>query len=218
MPDDGVGQSSQYIFDNADRATADRFSGLASVFDPGSFRQLADLGVRPGWHCLEVGGGGGTVAQWLGEHVGSSGQVVVTDIDTRHLEYLTQANLSVQKHDITSDPLPEAAYDLVHTRLVLLHLPRREQALERMVASLKPGGWLLAEEFDALSMSSNAITFPGERYLKLEEAQQRLMRERGADAAYGRRLPERLAAHGLVNIDAAGPVFVWRGGSAGAQI
>ncbi len=87
-----------------------------------------------------------------------------------------------------------------------------------MVTALKPGGWLLAEEFDALSLLANPGLYPGERSLKLEQAQQRLMRERGADSTYGRRLPERFAAHGLANIEAEGQVFVWRGGSAGAQV
>jgi hypothetical protein len=99
-----------------------------------------------------------------------------------------------------------------------LHLPRREEALARMVAALKPGGWLLAEEFDALSMPADPGRFPGERAFRLEAAQQRLMRARGADTAYGRRLPERLEAHGLLEVDAEGRVFMWRGGSAGARI
>ena len=148
-------------------------------------------------------------AQWAGGR---------PDIDTRHLGHLSQANIAVQQHDITTDSLPEAAFDLVHARLVLLHLPQREQALARMAASLKPGGWLLAEEFDAVSMRGNPAQYPGERALKLENAQQLLMRERGADSTYGRRLPQRLAAHGLVNIDAEGQAFFWRGGSAGAHI
>ncbi len=218
MPDEVDQPGSPYIFQNAAQPTADRFSGLATVFDPGSVRHLSALGVGPGWQCLEVGGGGGSVARWLSEQVAPSGRVVVTDLDTRHLGHLSQPNISVQQHDITTDSLPEAAFDLIHTRLVLLHLPQREQALAQMVTALKPGGWLLAEEFDALSMPGNPALYPGERYLKLEQAQQRLMRERGADASYGRRLPQRLAAHGLVNIDAEGQVFFWRGGSPGAQI
>jgi SAM-dependent methyltransferase len=218
MPDEVDQPGSPYIFQNAAQPTADRFSGLATVFDPVSVRQLTALGVGPGWQCLEVGGGGGSVARWLSEKVAPSERVVVTDLDTRHLGHLSQPNISVQQHDITTDSLPEAAFDLIHTRLVLLHLPQREQALAQMVTALKPGGWLLAEEFDALSMPGNLALYPGERYLKLEQAQQRLMRERGADASYGRRLPQRLAAHGLVNIDAEGQVFFWRGGSPGAQI
>ncbi len=83
MPNQASQSGSQYIFDNAAHPTADRFAGLASVFDPGSVRQLTALGVGPGWHCLEVGGGGGSLARWLSEQVGASGRVIVTDIDAR---------------------------------------------------------------------------------------------------------------------------------------
>ncbi|MCC9306182.1 class I SAM-dependent methyltransferase [Kitasatospora sp. RB6PN24] len=35
-------------------------------------------------------------------------------------------NVRVWRHDITCDPLPEGEFDLVHVRLVLLHLPQCE--------------------------------------------------------------------------------------------
>ena len=40
------------------------------------------------------------------------------------------------------------AFDFVHTRLVLLHIPAREAVLRRLVAALRPGGVLLLEEDD----------------------------------------------------------------------
>jgi SAM-dependent methyltransferase len=47
-----------------------------------------------------------------------------------------------------ADPLPARSFDLIHERLVLFHVPAREQALERMVSALKPGGWIVIEAFD----------------------------------------------------------------------
>ena len=78
-----------------------------------------------------------------------AGRVLSTDIDTRFLDLVSGRNLEVRRHDIGSDPLPEAAFDLNHTRLVLMHVLQREAALTRMVSSLKPGGWLLMEEYDS---------------------------------------------------------------------
>jgi ubiquinone/menaquinone biosynthesis C-methylase UbiE len=95
--------------------------------------------VAEGWHCLEVGAGGGSIATWLCDRVGAAGHVVATDIDPRFLDAVGSPNLEVRRHDIASDPLPEAAFDLVHTRLVLVHLPEREAALRRIVRALKPG-------------------------------------------------------------------------------
>jgi hypothetical protein len=49
------------------------------------------------------------------------------------------ARASILGFSFASDPLPEWAFDLVHCRLVLVHLPQRDLALTRMVSALKPG-------------------------------------------------------------------------------
>src|ERR1700761_5912573 len=139
---------SGYALDNAGREASARFAALAALYDHGTIRHLEERGVNSNWHCLEVGGGGGSIAAWLAARVGPAGRVLVTDIAPRFLESLQIPNLEVRRHDIVNDPLPEAAFDLVHSRLVLLHLPEREKALARMIAALKPGGWLGDEEFD----------------------------------------------------------------------
>jgi SAM-dependent methyltransferase len=207
-----------YVFDNAGAQAGARFSALGALFDPGTIRHLTDLGVAKGWHCLEVGAGGGSIASWLCDRVGAAGHAVATDIDPRFLAAADRPNLEVRRHDIAAEPLPEAAFDLVHARLVLVHLPERETALQRMASALKPGGWLLAEEFDSLSMRPDPAIAPGEVVLKTFDAMQRLMTERGVDLRYGRLLPGRLQAHGLVDVGAEGRLFMMRGGSPGAAL
>ncbi len=54
----------------------------------------------------------------------------------------------MRRHDIVADGLESGAFDLAHERLVLQHLPGRRQALERMIGAVKPGGWVLIEDFD----------------------------------------------------------------------
>src|SRR5207237_169635 len=58
-----------------------RLGGVERLFDPGTRRYLDIIGVSTGMRCLEVGGGGGSVARWMAERIGSSGTVVVTDLD-----------------------------------------------------------------------------------------------------------------------------------------
>jgi SAM-dependent methyltransferase len=189
------------------------------MYDPATIRHLEDLGVSSGWHCLEVGGGGGSIAAWLAARSGSVGRVLVTDIDTRFLESLEIPNLEVRRHDIINDPLPEATFDLVHSRLVLLHLPEREKALARMVAALKPGGWLVDEEFDASSMPPNAVVNPGEVLLKALIGTRRVMQDKGADdRTFARQLFSRLRAHGLVEVAAEASIFMWNSGSPGVSL
>src|SRR5215468_12462008 len=77
---------------------------------------FSSLGFGPGWHCLEIGGGGGSVARWLSDQVGADGRVVATDIDTRFLDEIRAPNFETWNHDITVENLPTGEFDLVHTR------------------------------------------------------------------------------------------------------
>jgi trans-aconitate methyltransferase len=51
-----------------------------------------------------------------------------------------------------TDTLSDAAFDLIHARLVLSLIPEPEKVLARLVAALKPGGWIIEEEFDSQSL------------------------------------------------------------------
>ena len=117
-----------YLLDNAQAVSVRRMSALARLFDAATLRALDATGLGEGWSCLEVGGGGGSVAHWLAARVAPTGSVLCTDIDPRHIPS-GPPNLRVVRHDIVRDPLPEAAFDLVHTRLVLIHVPERVEVL-----------------------------------------------------------------------------------------
>jgi ubiquinone/menaquinone biosynthesis C-methylase UbiE len=170
------------------------------MFDSGTIRHLESRDVGPGWHCLEVEGGGGSIASWLSDRVGATGHVVVTDIDTRFLESLKIPNLEVRRHNIVSDSLPETTFDLVHARLVLVHIQDKERVLEKLIAALKPGGWLVSDEFDSHSAPSDPAVSPGEVLLKTHVAMARLMADRGFERRFGRLLFGRFRAHGLVSV------------------
>ena len=210
--------SLRYVFGNADKETQARFAALSAMFDPGTIRHLEDRGVGRGWRCLEVGGGSGSIATWLADRVGPTGRVLVTDIDPRFLETLKLPNLEVRRHNIVSDPLPEKAFDLVHARLVLIHLSERDKVLKRMVAALKPGGWLVDEEFDSLSVSPDPTVSPGEVRLKTQFAVAKFMTDRGVERGLGRLLFGRLRALGLAAVGAEGRMFMWQCGSPGTAL
>ena len=209
---------SGYLLDNGTKEAPTRFAVLSSLFDPGTIRHLKACGVSRGWNCLEVGGGGGSVASWLADRVGPTGRVLATDIDPRFLEALDLPNLEVRRHDIATDALPEGAFDLVHARLVLMHLPERKTALARMISALKPGGWLVDEEYDSCSMPPDGTVSPGEVLLQTQVAMSRLLEDGGVDRLYGRGLCGRLRAHGLVSIGAEARAFMWQSGSPGAAL
>jgi SAM-dependent methyltransferase len=209
---------SAYAFDNAGEAARQRYDLLAAVWDNESRTQLERVGVDTGWNCLEVGAGGGSIAEWLGARVGNTGHVLAVDLSTRFLERLRGANIEVREHDLVRQSLPECAFDLVHSRLVLMHLPERDEVLSRLIKSLRPGGWLVLEEFDALSTVPDPTVYPGETSLAAALAMRAVMRERGIDLCYGRRLPAVLRARGLADVRAAGRAFMWHSDSLGARL
>jgi len=209
---------SSYLLDNAGAQAPARLTALATMFDRSTTRHLLDRGVGAGWSCLEVGGGNGSIASWLAERTLPNGHVVATDLDTRFLERLSLPNLDVRRHDIANDPLPESAFDLIHIRLVLVHLPQWKEVLQRLVAALKPGGWLVDEEFDSESLPPDPVRSPGEVLLKAHAGTGRVMADNGFDRRFGRLLFGRLRAAGLVDVGAEGRLTMLDRGSPGTSL
>src|SRR5687767_8144447 len=130
-----------YVYDQAWEHERERLAGIERWLDPVTSRVFQMLGVADGWSCLEVGGGGGSVAEMLCDAVGSAGTVVVTDLDTRFLDAIERKNLEVRRHDVVNDELESDTYDLIHARLLLEHLPARRDILKKLGTALRPGGW-----------------------------------------------------------------------------
>ncbi|MGH9003145.1 MAG: SAM-dependent methyltransferase, partial [Acidimicrobiia bacterium] len=65
-----------YVWDNTWAEARQRLARLEELYDPGTQRRLAGLGVKPGWSCLEVAGGGGSIADFLCRAVGPEGRVI----------------------------------------------------------------------------------------------------------------------------------------------
>jgi SAM-dependent methyltransferase len=159
--------------------------------DPTSVDRLEATGVGAGWTCLEVGAGRGSIAHWLAKTVGPSGHVTALDLDTSLLEGLDEPNLEVIRGDVLEIELPERSFDLVHTRCVLMHIPERRRALERIVSWLRPGGWLVVEELDCMA----TMTDPNADRVALFQAFQEALPT--IDFACGRALLGELTAAGL---------------------
>src|SRR5215831_15455082 len=105
---------------DAEEVERERLTLLERLNDPLSAQQLDAIGVGEGWHCLDVGAGGGSITRLLAERVGEAGSVLATDLDPRLLEPLAGPRVEVRAHDLLVDPLPEAAFDLAHVRFVLV--------------------------------------------------------------------------------------------------
>ncbi|MFH9429010.1 methyltransferase domain-containing protein [Streptomyces sp. NPDC017615] len=198
-------RSDGYLLDNRQTEAGERFDAFASLFDPTTFRHLESLGIGPGWRCWEVGAGGTSVVSWLARKVGPTGTVVATDIDTSRLGTAARPPVEVRTHDVGAEEPPGRGFDLVHARLVLVHVPDRERALRSMIDALRPGGRLLIEDADP---ALQPLTCPDEHgpeerlANRLRQGFRRLLAERGADLSYGRRLPRLLREAGLRQVEA----------------
>jgi SAM-dependent methyltransferase len=200
-----------YLLDNRQSEAGERFDALSALFDPTTFRHLEGFGSGPGWRCWEVGAGGTSVVSWLSKKVGRIGKVVATDIDTSRLAAVARPPVEVRVHDVGKEEPPGEGFDLVHARLVLVHVPDRERALRSMIEALRPGGHLLVEDADpALQPLLCPDEYGPAQQLanRLRHGFRTLLAERGADLSYGRRLPRLLREAGLhrVQADAYFPV------------
>jgi SAM-dependent methyltransferase len=207
-----------YVFGHDREHTAEQHRWLALAYDPMTTDRLDQAGVAPGWRCLEVGAGGGSVAQWLVRRAGPTGRVVATDIRPEHIP--ATEGLEIVRHDIVRDPLPEAEFDLVHARLVLAHLPERRAVLGRLTRALKPGGVLQLDEFDITYTPALLTPDPAARrlYETFMEAKTRLMAHAGIDIAWARNAAAAMHHTGLVDIDPQPRLELWTADSPGIRL
>lgn len=212
-------QNDGYIYDPAWEGELKRLRSLEALNDPSTIAHFEAIGVAPGWRCLEVAGGAGSVARWLCERVGAEGKVVATDLDVRFLEKIDASNLEVRRHDILEDELESGAFDLVHARFLLEHLERYREALANMIEALRPGGWIVVEDVDfagaIMAHPEERPGFPAETIPTGAELTGRMIefaKPRGIQPALGRHLPALLAEAGLEDVGGEGRTnFMWSG-------
>ncbi len=186
-----------------------RLALMSTLLDSPERAHIERLGLRPGWRCLEVGCGNGSIALWLADRVAPAGHVVASDIDVSYIADLQRPGLEVRQLDILSDEVEEGAYDLVVARAMLHHLASAEKALERMAAALKPGGVLLSIEPDMLPCT---VTEP-EPIRTFWQGWLQWSVETSIDYFVGRKVPAWLDSLGLKSVAGEGHTALFNGGS-----
>lgn len=203
----------RYILGNESALEYQRLDLMSKILDPATRRYLASLGVAQGWQCLELGGGNGSVTEWLCAQVGSTGRVVSVDIDPRFIHLIPARNLTVQEADVRTADLPADVFDLVMCRAMLHQIADfAPPVLTKMASAVKPGGWLFVEEPDfnlARTTEPDAWATVWTKLIEWGHTQ-------GVDWFIGRRLPAMVAALGFGYPEAATDVPNIRGTERGA--
>ncbi|MEU0373955.1 class I SAM-dependent methyltransferase [Streptomyces sp. NPDC006283] len=140
----GASRYGEQVFRPQDQGEADRIDLGALAYDATTMARLRELGAGPGWRCLDVGAGTGTVARALLE-VGAD-EVVAADRDVRFLAADPPPGLTVLEADITTDGFAPGTFDLVHARFVLMHLPDPGRMVARLARMLAPQGVLVVSD------------------------------------------------------------------------
>ncbi|WUH89384.1 methyltransferase domain-containing protein [Streptomyces sp. NBC_00433] len=170
----------------------------ALAYDDFTVARLRSLGAGPGWHCLDVGAGTGTVSRRLLEEAGVA-SVLAVDRDVRFLAERPAPGLDVLEADITAPGAIPGTFRLVHARFVLMHLPEHDELIAALADLVAPGGVLVLS--DAVDLTSDRT--PGTPYTAVMRAMwQGLRAGIGTDVSWVPSYPQLLRGAGLVSVAA----------------
>lgn len=181
---------------------AERLRLLDRVYGASTRRMLLEAGLKPGMRVLDMACGVGTVTCWIAEQVGASGSVVAADVSPDQLRVARATWESCEglppveyiEASAYDTGLPAESFDLVHTRLLLCHLNRPEDAIREFYRLLKPGGVFVCSDLYGAGMLSEPMTRAWARSMEIIFA---LAKSIGVNYNHGLRLPERMLAAGF---------------------
>jgi len=182
----------------------DRLRLQAKVFEPSTDAWLGEIGIEPGWRCLDLGCGALGIIGPLARRAGPSGRVIGLDSDARLLAaasvFVSEsglANIELVQDDAFASKLPASSFDLVHARFMFAPLGRDNELLQEMYRLTRPGGLMAIQEPDS---NAWACWPPNIHFDALKRAILAAFRSGGGDFDAGRRTFGMLCGLGLADI------------------
>jgi SAM-dependent methyltransferase len=145
-------ETSDYVLSNI--AEAERLRVQARIWEPDVELLLDQIGVQPGWRCLDLGCGAIGILEPLSRRVGPRGHVVGIDKDLRLLAaaraYVAEqglTNVEILERDALNSGLARESFDLVHARFIMA-FGHASDLFHEMLALAQPGGVVVSQETD----------------------------------------------------------------------
>jgi SAM-dependent methyltransferase len=177
----------------------ERLQLQSRVWEPAGRQLLSKLGGGSGARALDLGCGALGWLRILSEWVGTSGQIVGTDLDEGLLDAARSflkaegiSNVELVVDDLFESRLGPQSFDLVHARYLIAPLGRGREQVAAYRRLVRPGGSLVLEEWDLGSWHFNPPAPAAERLIGLLSE---IFASLGGEA--GRGLPELLREVGI---------------------
>ncbi len=196
----------------------ERLHLLNEAYGPASEAVLRRAGLAEGSRVVEIGCGAGNMTCWIAKQVGASGSVAGVDKSAAQVEQarkqadqLGLTNITFLEGTAYSPPLPPQSFDLVYSRLILMHLQRPLDAIRAMRSLLWQGGRMVCEELDLSAWLCNPPARCVEQFI---EFNLKLGDRRGEDFRLGGSLHGLFREAGFTSPEVAGHMpLVLRGPS-----
>jgi SAM-dependent methyltransferase len=163
--------------------------------------RLAEL-LRPGMRVLDVGCGSGAITAGIARAVQPGGRVVGLDRDAGLIERALARTDGVPglafRTGSVLDLAERDAYDVVTAARALQWIPDADAAIARMFAAVRPGGLVVALDYDHADLVWRP--HPPGAVRRLYDAFLAWRADGGLDNRMGTSLPGRFTAAGLVEV------------------
>jgi ubiquinone/menaquinone biosynthesis C-methylase UbiE len=189
-----------YLIDSPEEMR--RLERQAAIY--GTEDDLAALSLRPRDRVLDAGCGAGVIARTIARAI-PQGSVTGLDREARYVEHARRraaaeglGNAEFLTGDVLELPFENDRFDIVWSKHLLQWVGRREKALEEFVRVARPGGRVIAANFDGFLLQHYPLDAEVQRMTAqwFDAARDQL----GFDNFVGRKLPVMLRDAGLVDV------------------
>ena len=142
-----------------DERNPERQQLLAAVLNPHTRDVLARLPSMAGARCLDLGCGQGNTTRCLAD-VLQPASCIGVEFDPALVDYASTrsdnpACVTFEQGDATRLPFPDASFDVVFCRYLLIHMADPMAVVREMLRVVKPGGYAIAYEPDFVAEMSD---------------------------------------------------------------